>query len=372
VEQNAMIFRCNLEAQYRKYETEIDAAIRNVLRSGIYTLGEEVAAFESEFADYLGCDYAVGVANATDGLILAMKAYNIGKGDEVITTPFTAIPTVSAIIETGASPVFVDIDEGTFLMDVNQVPGVITPKTKAIIPVHIFGNVTDIERLRSLVPSHIPIIEDAAQAHGSRINGKHSGSLGDMAVFSFYPTKNLGGYGDGGAIVTNDTALAKKIKLLRMYGMVDKDHIVFNGVNSRLDEIQAAVLRVKLQHLNEMNDRRNEIANEYIIKLKDHPIGFQEIGDGVYSNFHVFAGTVGDKRGSLIAYLDRHQIQSNIYYPIPLHLQEANRYLGYKSGDFPKAEAVCNKIMAFPMYPELAAESLNRIISTIKKFYRNV
>ena len=367
-----MIFRCDLEAQYREYETEIHAAIQNVLQSGRYTLGEEMFAFEVDFANYLGCKYAVGVANGTDGLILAMKALRIGPGDEVITTPFTSIPTVSAIIATGATPVFVDIDPQTFLIDIDQIPRFITPRTKAVTPVHIFGNVVDIERLRSLVPSHIPIIEDAAQAHGSKLNGKQAGSMGDMGVFSFYPTKNLGGYGDGGAVVTNDTHLAEKIKLLRMYGMVDKDHILINGVNSRLDELQAAVLRVKLRHLDEMNVRRNEIANEYIRQLWDFSLRFQEIDENVYCNFHVFAAMAGDRRDSLIEYLDSHEIQSNIYYPIPLHRQEANRYLGYKTGDFPKAEAVCSEIMALPMYPELPAKSLKRIISTIKRFIRNL
>lgn len=367
-----MIFRCDLSAQYRAYKHEIDTAVKQVLASGRYTLSEEVAAFEQEFAEYVGCRHAIGVANATDGLILAMKAIEVGPGDEVITTPFTAIPTVSAIIATGATPVFVDIDPRTFLIDIQKLSQKLTPRTKALIPVHLFGNVVDIECLRSLVPNHIPIIEDAAQAHGSKLNGKHAGSFGDLGVFSFYPTKNLGGYGDGGAVVTNNTRLAEKIKLLRMYGMVDKDHIIINGVNSRLDELQAAVLRVKLRYLDEMNEKRNEIANEYKTKLEKFPFRFQKINENVYCNFHVFAVLAGNRRGSLIEYLNNHEIQSNIYYAIPLHRQEANRYLGYKTGDFPIAEAVCSEIMAFPMYPELPMKLLKRIISTTKRFSKNI
>ncbi len=364
-----MIFRCDIEAQYRVYAAEIDAAIKRVLNSGRYTLADEVSAFETDFSNYLECKFAIGVANATDGLMLALKAYNIGDGDEVITTPFTAIPTVSAIIATGAKPVFVDIDANTFLLDIEQVPHHISPKTKAILPVHIFGNVVDIERLKKLVPSHIPIIEDAAQAHGSKIGGKHAGTMGHMGVFSFYPTKNLGGYGDGGAIVTNDEGLAEKIKLMRMYGMVDKDHIIINGINSRLDELQAAVLRVKLRHLDDMNRRRNDIANEYIKRLENRPIQFQFINSGVYCNYHVFAASVGEKRTALMDYLDQRDIQSNVYYLIPLHLQKANRFLGYRKGDLPVTEKLCDDVLALPMYPEFPKKLLEKTIMTINGFY---
>jgi dTDP-4-amino-4,6-dideoxygalactose transaminase len=368
-EQEVMIFRCDLRAQYREYAAEIDAAIGNVMKSGRYTLADEVSAFESEFSNYLECKYVVGVANATDGLMLAMKAFEIGAGDEVITTPFTAIPTVSAIIATGAKPVFVDIDANTFLIDIEQVPRFISPKTKAIIPVHIFGNVVDIERLRKLVPGHIPIIEDAAQAHGSTIRGKKAATMGHAGVFSFYPTKNLGGYGDGGAVVTNDKRLTERIKLMRMYGMVDKDHIVINGVNSRLDELQAAVLRVKLNHLDDMNRRRTEIAYEYKKGLENYPFRFQHIDDEVYCNFHVFATRSGQKRDALMAYLDSRGIQSNIYYLVPLHLQKANQFLGYRTGDMPVTEKLCKEVMALPMYPELPTQSLQKIITTLLEFF---
>lgn len=232
-----MILRCDLAAQYRRYEKEINAAIQKVLESGRYTLAEEVSAFEADFAKYLGCKYVIGVGNGTDGLILSMKAVGVGEGDEVLTTPFTAIPTVSAIIAAGAKAVFVDIKKDSFLIDIDRIPKFVTAKTKAVIPVHIFGNVVDVDRLKRIIPNNIPIIEDAAQAHGCKMNGKYAGTMGDIGVFSFYPTKNLGGYGDGGAIVTNNPDIAEQLKLKRMYGMVDKDHIVINGVNSRLDEL---------------------------------------------------------------------------------------------------------------------------------------
>ena len=365
-----MIFRCDVGAQYQKYATEIDEAIKNVLNSGRYTLADEVQAFESDFSNYLECEFSIGVANATDGLILAMKAINIGDGDEVITTPFTAIPTVSAIVATGAKPVFVDIDPETYLIDIEQVLNYISPETKAIIPVHIFGNVVDIERLKMVIPDHVIIIEDAAQAHGSKIDRKLAGTLGYMGVFSFYPTKNLGGYGDGGAIVTNNSRMAEKLKLMRMYGMIDKDHIIINGINSRLDEIQAAILRVKLKYLDDMNRKRNEIAAEYIFKLRHHPIRFQTLPESVYCNYHVLAARVGLERDELISFLTNRGIQSNVYYQVPLHLQKANEYLGYRKGTMPVAEKLCEEIIALPMYPEFPEELLEETINTILEYYK--
>lgn len=363
-----MIWRCDLKSQYKKYRKEIDAAIKKVLISGRYTLGEEVELFEEEFSDYLGCKHAIGVGNATDGLILSLKALGIGEGDEVITTPFTAIPSVSAIIATGARPVFVDIDEKTFLIDIKRIPDFITHRTKAIVPVHIFGNVVDVKRLRSLIPPNIQIIEDAAQAHGSKIGDVRSGTIGDIGVFSFYPTKNLGCYGDGGAVVTNNSEIAGKIKLMRMYGMVDKDKIIINGINSRLDELQAAVLRRKLKHLDEMNDLRNKIAGKYKEGLDKRYFSFQHISDNVFCNYHVFSMRIDSRRDEIIDYLEKHKIQANVYYHIPLHLQEANKYLGYSCGDFPKTENLCNEIIALPMYPELTGQAVKKVIRTINLF----
>lgn len=362
-----MIWRCDLVPQYEKYKKEIDEAIKKVLGSGRYILASEVAEFEKEFAKYLGVNYTVGVASGTDGLILSLMALGIGKGDEVITTPFTAIPTVSAIIDSGAKPVFVDINPDTFLIDLNKIKEAITSETKAIMPVHIFGNIVDIPKLKKIV-GNIPIIEDAAQSHGSKLDGIQSGTMGDIGVFSFYPTKNLGAYGDGGIIVTNNKEIAEKAKLLRMYGMTDKDHIKVNGINSRLDELQAAILKVKLKYLDEMNNKRNEIANYYKKELNFNLFKHQLIPKDVYSNYHVFVSRFKGNREKLIKYLEEKQIQTNIYYLVPLHLQEANRFLGYKKGDFPEAEKLCDEAIALPLYPEFEDSKQKYVIECINNF----
>jgi len=365
-----MIWRCDLISQYKKYKREIDRAVKKVLISGRYTLGEEVKLFEEEFSGYLGCKHTIGVGNATDGIILSLKALGIGEGDEVITTPFTAIPTVSAIIAAGAKPVFVDIDENTFLIDIGRIPDFITHKTKAIVPVHIFGNVVDVKKLRLLIPDNIPIIEDAAQAHGSKIGDIHAGTIGDVGVFSFYPTKNLGCYGDGGAVVTNNFEIASRIKLMRMYGMVDKDKIIINGINSRLDELQASILREKLKHLDEMNALRNRIAKKYREGIDERHFSFQHIPDKVFCNYHVFSMRIGGRRDEMMDYLEKCKIQANVYYQVPLHLQEANRYLGYSRGNLPKAEKLCGEIIALPMYPELTEQAVKKVIRTINLFIK--
>lgn len=363
-----MIWRCNLLPQYKLYKKELDQAIARVLNSGKYILGDEVRNFEHEFAQYFGVKYAIGVANGTDALILSMKTLDIGPGDEVITTPFTAIPTSSAIIMTGATPVFVDIDPDTFLIDIEKVGSAITKKTKAIIPVHIFGNVVNVQKLRKIVGKKIAIIEDACQAHGSKIGTKYAGTIGDLGTFSFYPTKNIGGYGDGGMITTNNSKLTEKIKLLRMYGMVDKDHIVINGGNSRLDELQAAILTVKLKYLNQTNQKRQVIAKRYIRELNPNLFIHQKVPNGVYHNYHLFESRYLGDRNRLVQYMDKLGIQTNIYYPVPLHLQKANKFLGYKAGQLPNCKMVCKQAIAFPMYPELTEKDLNYVIKSINAF----
>jgi dTDP-4-amino-4,6-dideoxygalactose transaminase len=360
-----MIWRCDLVPQYLNYQSEIDAAIKGVLMSGRYILAAETAKFEEEFRDYLGVKHVLGVANGTDALCLALRALDIGPGDEVITTPFTAIPTVSAIIDIGATPVFVDIREDTFLIDIDKVKKAITKRTKAVMPVHIFGNVVDIPALREAIGDGIAIIEDACQAHGSELDGKKAGSMGDISAFSFYPTKNVGGYGDGGAVATDRAELAERVKLLRMYGMVDYNHIVINGINSRLDELQAAILRVKLRHLDEMNERRKAIADKYGSSLPPGRFKVQAVPSRVKPNYHVYCVVYKGNRDGLIRYLDGKQVQTNIYYLMPIYLQEANNYLGLKSGHCPVAEHVCDHILALPMYPELASDTQDLIISEI-------
>lgn len=366
-----MIWRCDLYPQYKKYQSEIDSAIKSVLDSGRYTLADELKLFEKEFANYMGCRHAVGVANGTDALILSLKACGIGTGDEVITTPFTAIPTVSAIIAAGAAPVFVDVDPDTYLMDLNLVPGAVTKKTKAVMPVHLFGNSVDITALRKMIGDEIMIIEDACQAHGTEINNAKAGALGDIGAFSFYPTKNLGAYGDGGMVVTDSDKLAESIRLLRMYGMTDYNHIVINGINSRLDELQAAILRVKLRYLDDMNQARNSVADTYIQQLSPKLLTQQHIQDNVYSNYHQFVCRTKCSRTKLMGYLDEKEIQTNIYYMIPLHLQEANRFLNYSEGAFPAAEMLCKEVIALPMYAELTLTDQQFVIDSINAFESN-
>lgn len=359
---NDMIWRCDLERHNAAFREPIAAAVRRVLESGRYTLAGEVAAFEREFAAYLGVDHVVSVANGTDGLILALRALGVGPGDDVVTTPFTAIPTVSAIVAAGARPVFADVDPRTFLVDVDQMAAAVSARTKVVMPVHIFGNVADVERLRALLPAHVRIVEDACQAHGSTLRGGQAGTMADAGVFSFYPTKNLGGCGDGGAIVTRDEGLAKRLRLLRMYGMTDKDHTVTDGVNSRLDEIQAAILRVKLPHLDAMNRRRAEIAQCYRARLDERWFEHQAIPEGVFCNYHVHAVRFRGDRQRLIDGLERVGVQTNVYYVLPLHLQEAHRHLGFGPGAFPQAERLCGDVLALPMYAELDDATVDIVI----------
>lgn len=364
-----MILRCDLAMQYRQYQGEIDEVVRRTLASGKYILDQELVAFEQEFAAYMGAAYGVGVANATDALTLCLMALGIGPGDEVITTAYTAIPTSSAIIDTGARPIFVDICPDTYLMDLQHVARALTPRTKAVIPVHIFGNVVDIPALRSIVGT-LPIIEDASQSHGSRLGGKQSGSIGDFGVFSFYPTKNLGAYGDGGMVITPSAEHAERLKLLRMYGMAESGRIVINGINSRLDELQAAILRVKLRHLDEMNARRNLLAKRYVEELDSRLFDFQTINEGVFSSYHLFAPLAKVDREGLHRYFESEGIQTSPFYPMPLHLQKANEYLGLERGDLPMTESVCSRALGLPFYPELRPEVQDRVIAVANSFLK--
>ncbi|MGH7388977.1 MAG: DegT/DnrJ/EryC1/StrS family aminotransferase [Candidatus Rokuibacteriota bacterium] len=363
-----MIWRCDLVPQYLAFKAEIDRAIQRVLRSGRYTLGDEVAAFEHEFAAYLGVRHVITVADGTHALTLSLKILGIGPDDEVITTPFTAFPTIGAILQSGAVPVFVDIDPDTFLLDLERVQAAVTPRTKAVVPVHIFGNVVDIARLRSVVEPDVAIVEDAAQAHGSRIRGTHAGAMGDLGVFSFYPTKNLGAYGDGGAIATISDAYAERLRRLRNHGLVDKDHCAEPGINSRLDELQAAVLRVKLRHLDEMNHARSRLAARYRSLLPSAAFRHQLASEGVEPNHHVFQSRYLGDRDALAEFLDGLGIQTNIYYVVPHHLQAAVRHLGYKKGDLPGTEEVCRQGIALPMYPELSDALVEAVAASVCRF----
>ena len=363
-----MIYRANLIPEYLKYKKEIDYAVLRVLKSGRYILNDEVKSFENEFASYNEATYCLGLATGTDAIILALKACGIGLGDEVITTAFTAYATISAIISTGALPVFVDVCEDSYLIDIDKVELAIGPNTKAILPVHLFGNVVDIKRLKLIVGDNICIIEDACQAHGSSIDNVKAGSFGDVGCFSFYPTKNLGGYGDGGAIITNNKNLYEKIKLMRIYGMSDKDHIESHGINSRLDEIQAAILRVKLTYLDRFNQQRNLIAEKYITDLDNSSFSHQRIAKNTFSNFHIFQSRFSGSRDSLIKFLANKNIQTNIYYLFPHHLQKSLAFLNYSVGDLPNAEKLSNNVIALPMYSEIEPSKIDQIISVINNY----
>jgi dTDP-4-amino-4,6-dideoxygalactose transaminase len=364
-----MIWRCDLERQNAPYLDRFLNATRAVLSSGRYVLGTEVKAFEDEFAAYCGAAHCVSVANGTDAIILCLEALGIVEGDEVITTPFTAIPTISAIVAAGARPVFADIDDETLLLNVEAAASAVNVRTRAVIPVHLFTQMVDVEFLRSRLPERVHIVEDAAQAHGCRLRGRMAGSLGDLGAYSFYPSKNLGALGDGGAIITSDPSLAERLRLIRNYGKKANDLIVCDGVNSRLDELQAAFLRVKLPDLEEGNARRRALAAIYAEELTGLPITALRIASDAVPNYHVYVVRVHDRRDQLSTHLAALSIQTDCFYPEPHHLQPAYRSLGYQRGDFPRAEAVGREALALPMYPELDPEEVHLICTGIRTFY---
>lgn len=363
-----MIWRCDLSKQYNRYRAEIDEAIRSVMESGRYTLGTQVSSFERNFAEYIGMKYGIGVNSGTDALILALKAAGAGEGCEVITTPFTAIPTYSAIIEAGATPVFADIEEDTFLMDLKRVEELITDRTKAVVAVHLFGNIIDIPALRQITGEGICIIEDCAQSHGGEIRGIKAGSMGDLSAFSFYPTKNLGAYGDGGMVLVNDDTTEERLKRLRMYGMVNKDRFVTDGVNSRLDELQAAILNVKLKYLDDMNEARRVKAEKYSDML-GNILKPQKVATDVKSAWHLYSSLCREiDREELVEYLASIGIQTNVYYPLPLNEQEGYVKKYGKSKTLPVTRKVADSIIALPFYPEIEEELIDKVIKGVKDF----
>lgn len=356
----------DLHAQYQSIKPEVDQAIKNVLDRQSFILGEELEQFEKEFADYLGVKYVVGVASGTDALILSLIALGLGRGDEVITPVNSFIATTTAIIQTGATPVFVDCDPNTYQIDAEQVSTKITKKTKAILPVHLYGAPFDIEKIQKLTKkNNLLLVEDAAQAHGATFDDKKIGSFGDLAAWSFYPSKNMGAYGDGGAVSTNNEELYKKLNKLRNYGQVRKYYHQTYGINSRLDEIQAAVLRVKLRHLDNWNKKRNEIAEKYKVAVKSYK--FQEIISGATSSYHIFS-IEHPSRDKLQKYLSEKGIQSLIHYPVPIHLQEVYKHLRHKKGDFPVSERLADEVLSIPMYSELSNEQTNHIVDCLNSF----
>lgn len=358
----------DLKRQYNSIKGEINEKINEVLESQSFILGQNVEAFEKEFAKYCGVKYGVGVASGTDALTLSIKALGIGENDEVITVPNTFIATIDAISRNRARPVFVDIDKKNYNIDPSKIEEKITKKTKAILPVHLYGQPADMDEINKIAEKHdLNIIEDACQSHGAEYRGKKTGSFSDIVCFSFYPGKNLGAYGDGGIVITNDEELAEKLKMQRNYGQKIKYQHDLKGFNSRLDEIQAAVLRVKLKHLDKWNDSRRKNAQIYNELLQDENLKIPIEKHDRKHVYHVYV--IGcERRNELQEFLERGGISTGIHYPIPVHLTKAYSDLGYKEGDFPLTERCSKEILSLPMFPELTEKEIQYICSMIKKF----
>jgi aminotransferase EvaB len=343
--------------EYAAERDDILAAVDQVFCSGRLVLGESVAAFEREFSAYCGVRFGVGVDNATNGLCLSLKALGIGTGDEVITVANTAVPTVSAIVQAGAVPRFVDIDPATYLMDVTLVEQAITERTRCVIPVHLYGQCVDMTALSNVVRKHnLVVIEDCSQSHGAVHCGRKAGAIGDLAVFSFYPTKPLGAYGDGGIIVTNRSDLDERLRRLRFYGMENRYYAEETGYNSRLDEVQAEILRRKLQRLDRYLDQRREIAARYDSRLASTSLRLPETIAGNTHGYYLYVCR-HPEREKILAALMRHNIQPSISYPWPIHTMRGFSGLGYKEGDLPHTEAAAREIFSLPMYPTLPLQA---------------
>lgn len=358
----------DLKAQYLSIKTEIDSAIQDILDTCQFTLGKEVAAFEDEFSAYSGAAFGCGVNSGTSALHLALLAAGVGQGDEVITVPFTFVATVSAIHYTGAKTVFVDVDPETFTMSPDAIEQAITSRTKAIVPVHLYGQPADMDPILAIARKHgLVVIEDAAQAHGAEYKGRRIGSLGDLGCFSFYPGKNLGAYGEAGMVVTSNPEFARTIRMLRDWGAEKKYHHVLKGYNYRMEGIQGAVLRVKLRHLESWTEARRTAARRYDELLIGTAFNAPFVRQDVRHVFHVYAIRT-QRREELQAWLSAQGVQSGIHYPIPVHLLPAFEDLGYKAGEFPNAEAAAAEVLSLPMYPELTAANQQRVVSALRAF----
>lgn len=359
----------NLAAQYESLRAELLPVVEKTLASGHYVLGPNVSALEQEIAAFTGTRFGVGVNSGSDALTLALRALDVGPGDEVVTSPFTYIAPAESIHQVGAKIVFADIHPRTFNIDPDAVAKVITSRTRAIIPVHLFGQAAPLDELFNLArPRGIHLVEDCAQAIGATYRGRPVGGLGAMGCFSFYPTKNLGADGDGGMVVTNDEAVARKLKMLRVHGIERRYYHDLNGYNSRLDELQAAILRVKLPHLKSWNARRAEIAGYYTQNLEHLPLEFPMTAKGNNHVFHVYA-LLTERRDALQKFLAGKGVPTLIYYPLPLHLQKVYEKLGHKEGDFPVSENISKRILPLPMYPELTKDNLDQVIGAIQDFF---
>lgn len=364
----------DLKAQFASIRDEVMTAVAEVLESQQFVLGPEVQAFEEEISTKLGTKFAIGCASGTDALILALMAARIGPGDEVITTPFSFVATAGAIAQVGARPVFVDIDAASFNIDADKIEAAITPKTRAIVPVHLFGLPADLSPILDIAGrKNLLVIEDAAQAIGSQYNGQFVGTMGDFGCFSFFPSKNLGAAGDGGLITTNDSAMAERLRMIRVHGSKSKYVHEIHGINSRLDALQAAVLRVKLRHLDGWAEGRSKRAERYrrlfeeqgLTRFVGCPAVPGRCFHHVYNQFTIRA----ERRDELKECLRRDGIPSEIYYPLCLHLQHAFSGLGYRAGQMPIAEKASAEVLSLPVFPELKDEQQDAVVAGIEKFY---
>lgn len=364
----------DLKEQNDRLRPQIEAALGRVLDSNAFILGGEVAALEKELADYCGTKYAIGCASGSDALLLAMMALDVGPGDEVVTTPYSFFATVSSITRLGARPVFVDIDPETYNIDLDAASSLISERTKAVQPVHLFGQCAEMSALIEVCERNgVPIVEDAAQAIGSEDAGRRAGSMGTIGCFSFYPSKNLGGMGDGGFMTTKDDALARRLFALRVHGSHERYYHKWVGLNSRLDGFQGAILRVKLPHLDDWSTKRKANADRYRTLFAD--AGLSEIvvspaeREGTRHIYNQFVIRVSERRDELREFLAEAGVGTDVYYPVPLHLQECFAYLGYRAGEFPEAERASRETIALPIYPELRIEQQTYLVEKIAEFY---
>jgi dTDP-4-amino-4,6-dideoxygalactose transaminase len=358
----------DLKAQYQSIKPEIDAAVIGVLESTQFVLGSAVLAFEQSFAPYCQAQHAVGVSNGTSALHLALLSAGVGRGDEVITTPFTFIASVSAIDYTGARPVFVDIDPDSFTIDPAKIEAAITPRTKAILPVHLYGRTADMDPILEIARRHnLVVIEDAAQAHGAEYKGRRAGSMGDMGCFSFYPGKNLGAYGEGGAVTTNNAEYAKKLRILRDWGAERRYHHDLKGFNYRLEGIQGAVLGVKMKYIEGWTESRRSHAARYDELLAGSAYDLPAASVDQRHVYHIYA-IRHPRRDALQAFLHDRGVGTNIHYPIPVHVQRCFAELEHKVGDFPHAERAAAEVLSLPMYPEFQAEQQDQVIAALHEW----
>lgn len=360
----------DLAAQMRPLRTEIEAALAQALDKCTFCLGPDVAAFEEEFAAFCGVKHCVGVNSGTSALHLAMRLLNIGPGDEVITTPYTFVATSWAISYVGAKPVYVDIEDATFNLNPELVEKAVTSRTRAILPVHLYGQPCALDELLAIANKRgLALVEDAAQAHGASYKGRRVGGLGQIGCFSFYPGKNLGAYGEGGALVTNDGAFAARARALREHGSSVRYYHDEIGYNYRMEGFQGAVLRVKLKHLNRWVEERRRVARCYTELLADTPLKLPVEAQGVQSAWHLYV-VRHPRRDELKKHLEEHGIGCALHYPLPLHVQKCYAHLGYKAGDFPVAEKAARECLSLPIYPEMTDEQVKRVAEVIRDFFK--